>query len=120
MSEVLIKHIVVDGFYSKEKFVNGVVGLGLDLVGKLRADANLSYVFMGEQKHRGRRRKYDGKVDLSDVSRFTWVQDLEANLKLLYLEHKATRRTLGRKNRFVAREPDILEKSVANQFHQGA
>ena len=38
----------------------------------------------------------------------------------LYLEHKATRRTLGRKNRFVAREPDILEKSVANQFHQGA
>jgi hypothetical protein len=41
-----------------------------------------SIVFTGEQKHRGRRRKYDGKVDLTDVSRFTWVQDLEANLKL--------------------------------------
>ena len=38
----------------------------------------------------------------------------------LYLESKVTRRTLGRKYRFVAREPDILEKSVANQFHQGA
>jgi len=77
-----VKHIVVDGFYSKEKFVHGVIGMGLHMVGKLRVDANLCYIFTGEQKLRGKRRKYDGKVDLNDVSRFQFVQDLEQNLKL--------------------------------------
>ena len=77
-----VKHVVVDGFYSKEKFVNGVVGMGLHMVGKLRVDANLCYIFTGEQRLRGARRKYDGKVDLNDVSRFTLAQDLEPNLKL--------------------------------------
>jgi DDE superfamily endonuclease len=77
-----VKHIVADGFYSKGKFVNGVVGLGLNMVGKLRVDANLCHIFTGEQKRRGARRKYGGKVDLTDVSCFTLVQDLEPNLKL--------------------------------------
>ena len=77
-----VKHVVVDGFYSKEKFVNGVGELGLHVVGKLRVDANLCYVFTGEQKLRGKRRKYDGKVDLNDVSRCQFVRDLAPNLKL--------------------------------------
>jgi DDE superfamily endonuclease len=77
-----VKHIVVDGFYSKEKFVHGVIGMGLHMVGKLRVDANLCYIFTGEQKLRGKRRKYDGKVDLNDVRRFQFVRDLEPNLKL--------------------------------------
>jgi IS4 transposase len=77
-----VKHIVVDGFYSKEKFVHGVIGMGLHMVVKLRVDANLCYIFTDEQKLRGKRRKYDGKVDLNDVSRFQFVRDLEPNLKL--------------------------------------
>jgi DDE superfamily endonuclease len=77
-----VKHIVVDGFYSKEKFVHGVIGMGLHMVGKLRVDANLCYIFTGEQKLRGKRRQYDGKVDLNDVSRCQFVRDLEPNLKL--------------------------------------
>ena len=77
-----VKHIVADGFYSKEKFVYGVIGMGLHMVGKLRVDASLCYIFTGEQRPRGARRKYDGKVDLNDVSRFQFVQDLEPNLKL--------------------------------------
>jgi hypothetical protein len=77
-----VKHVVVDGFYSKEKFVNGAIELGLQMVGKLRVDANLCHIFTGEQKPRGRRRKYGKKVDLSDLTGLSWVQDLEANLKL--------------------------------------
>jgi Transposase DDE domain len=77
-----VKHVVVDGFYSKEKFVNGVVGLGLHMVGKLRVDANLRHIFTGEQRPRGARRKYGDKVDLNDVTGLSWVQDLEPNLKL--------------------------------------
>ena len=77
-----VKHVVVDGFYSKEKFVNGVVELGLHMVGKLRVDANLRHIFTGEQRLRGARRKYGEKLDLSNVTGLSWVQDLEPNLKL--------------------------------------
>jgi hypothetical protein len=77
-----VKHVVVDGFYSKEKFVNGVIELGLHMQGRLRVDANLCHIFTGEQKPRGRRRKYGEKLDLANVTGLSWVQDLEPNLKL--------------------------------------
>jgi hypothetical protein len=51
-------------------------------VGKLRKDADLRYVFTGEQKKRGAPRKYDGKVDLSDPSRFQFVKEVEPGVKL--------------------------------------
>ncbi len=39
------------------------------MVSKLRIDADLRYCYTGEQKLKGAPRKYDGKVDLSDLSR---------------------------------------------------
>lgn len=77
-----LKYWVVDGFYSKKKFVDGVVELDLDLISKLRNDADMRYLYTGEQKHRGARRKYDGKVNLSDLSRLTHVQQLAVQLNL--------------------------------------
>jgi hypothetical protein len=77
------RYVVADGFYSKIKWVDGVTALKLDVIGKLRCDADLRYVYSGTQKPRGRRRKYDGKVDLTDLSRFTLVRELEPQL-LLY------------------------------------
>lgn len=77
-----VQYLAVDGFYSKQKFVDGVVALNLHLVGKLRRDANLRYLYTGVQKHRGARRKYDGKVDLADLSRWTHVRQLEPELNL--------------------------------------
>ena len=76
------KHIVNDGFYSKIKWVDGVTDLGLDVVGKLRCDADLRYVYTGEQKSRGRKRKYDSKVDLTDVTRMTLVLEIEPQVYL--------------------------------------
>jgi Transposase DDE domain len=77
-----VKYWAADGFYSKKKFVDGVVELDLQLVSKLRSDADLRYLYTGEQKPRGARRKYDGKVDLNDLSRLTFVEQLEAGLTL--------------------------------------
>jgi hypothetical protein len=74
--------LAVDGFYSKKKFIDGVLALNLAVVGKLRIDANLRYLYAGVQKKRGARRKYDGKVDLSDPSKFTLVGDIEPGVKL--------------------------------------
>ena len=77
-----VKYCAADGFYSKQKFVAGVVGLDLHLISKLRSDADMRYRYTGQQKSRGARRKYDGKVDLSDLRRLTFVEQLEAGLNL--------------------------------------
>ncbi len=76
-----VKYWVVDGFYSKQKFVDGVVALEFELVSKLRADANLRYLYEGVQKPRGAKRKYDGKVQLADLRRFQFVEQLESGLQ---------------------------------------
>jgi Transposase DDE domain len=77
-----IRYVAADAFYSKFKWVNGIVGLGLHAIGKLRADANLKVLYTGPQKSKGRRRKYDGKLDCSDLSRFEFVRDLDKHTKL--------------------------------------
>lgn len=55
-----VKYLAVDGAYAKENFVTGAVHLQLHVISKLRCDANLRWLYTGEQKPRGRRRKYDG------------------------------------------------------------
>jgi hypothetical protein len=77
-----IRYVLTDAFYSKFKWVNGIVGMGLHAIGKLRTDANLKVLYSGEQKPKGRRRKYDGKLDCSDLSQFEFVQDLDQHTKL--------------------------------------
>ncbi|MEM9150942.1 MAG: transposase, partial [Cyanobacteria bacterium P01_F01_bin.3] len=75
-----VRHIVGDGFYSKRKWVDGVVDLGLDAIGKLRHDANLKYLYEGPQKPRGARRKYDGKVNLSERHRWQALGKVDPDL----------------------------------------
>ncbi len=57
------KYWVVDGFYAKEQAWNQVAQLGLFMITKLRGDANMNYIYQGEQKRRGRKRKNGGKVN---------------------------------------------------------
>lgn len=77
-----VRYLAVDGAYAKANFVSGAVGCQLDVISKLRCDANLRYLYTGEQKKRGRKRKYDGKVDFTDLSRFTWVAAVQPNVNL--------------------------------------
>ena len=72
-----IQYVVADGFYSKYKWVTGVVQLGFHAIGKLRCDAHLKFLYDGPYQGRGARRKYDGKVDLKDHRRFQLIQRLE-------------------------------------------
>ncbi len=80
-----LKYLTVDSAYANAPFINGVKALGLDVISKLRQDANLRYLFKGEQKSRGARRKYDGKVDFSDFSRFTWIKQIKTGVDLYTL-----------------------------------
>lgn len=80
-----VKYGVFDGFYAKQKFVTGVLKLGYQVVSKLRSDANLLYLYTGEQKKRGRRRQYDGKVSFADLRRFEKTAGVESHLTLYTL-----------------------------------
>jgi DDE superfamily endonuclease len=80
-----LKYWAVDGFYSKKKFIDGVAKLNLHVISKLRSDADMRYLYSGVQKPRGAKRKYEGKVDLSDVSRLSHVRQPEPGLDLYTL-----------------------------------
>ena len=49
--------------------------LNLDFIGKLRVDANLRYLYTGEQNKLGNPRKYDGKFDSNDLIRLKFVKN---------------------------------------------
>jgi len=77
-----VRYGVVDGFYAKRKFVDGVLKLGFEVISKLRVDAQLLYLYEGVQKRRGRRRKYDGRISFNDLRRFERMTTDEAHLTL--------------------------------------
>lgn len=58
---------MVDGFYAKEKFLDKTALLGFFVITKLRNDANVQYIYTGEQKSRGRKRTNGGKVNWNDI-----------------------------------------------------
>jgi len=77
-----VRYLVADGYYYRSKFWEAVRELNLNFIGKLRVDANLRYLYTGEQKKLGAPRKYDGKVDSHDLSRFKFVKDLKPGVSL--------------------------------------
>jgi Transposase DDE domain len=104
-----LQYLVVDGYFSKQKFVDGICALDLHLVGKLRRDANLRHLYRGP-RHRGtgRPKTYEGKVIFSDLARFEQVESgdkdialyhqvvnhvhLKRNLHLVLVRHQPTGR----------------------------
>ena len=67
-----LRYVVGDAFYTKSKWVEGILLLQLHAIGKLRCDANLKFLYDGPQKPRGRPRRYDGKVDLPTPVALSW------------------------------------------------
>ena len=69
-----IVFLAADGAYAKKKYADGVVDAGLQLVTKLRNDANMRFRYTGPRTGKqGRPKTYDGKVDWQDLSRFDKV-----------------------------------------------
>jgi DDE superfamily endonuclease len=72
-----IRYHCVDGYFAKQKYMDEVVALNLHPITKLRHDANCLFLYPGPHpKRRGRRRKYDGKVNFHDLSRFEVLSPL--------------------------------------------
>ena len=80
-----LRYVVTDGAYSKQKFVAGVRGLELHQIGKLRADANLRYLYQGPKRPGpGRQKTYDGKVNWSALSRFERLDTEDEHIVLYH------------------------------------
>jgi hypothetical protein len=79
-----LTYLLVDAYYSKKSFVNEVCSLeqkqGLEVVGKLRHDADLHYLYRGPYSGKGRPKRYDGKVAFDDLSRFVYEGEVEPDL----------------------------------------
>jgi hypothetical protein len=68
-----VNYHCVDGYFAKKKYIDEVVRLDLQVITKLRCDADCQFLFTGPHpKRRGRKRKYAGKVDFQDLSRFAY------------------------------------------------
>lgn len=68
--------VVADGNYAKESMVETVTGHGLPFISRFPRNANLKYLYTGEHpRRRGRPKKFDGKVDFSDLQRFDLVSE---------------------------------------------
>ncbi|MDQ3686702.1 MAG: transposase, partial [Acidobacteriota bacterium] len=78
-----VRYGVFDGAFAKHGFVNGVRQTGLHVISRLRCDANLRYLYTGEQRGgRGRKREYDGKVSFTDLTRFASAGEIEPHVHL--------------------------------------
>jgi hypothetical protein len=94
-----IRYHCVDGYFAKQKYRAEVVALQLHPITKLRPDANCVFLYTGPHlKRRGRRRKYDGKVNFHDWSRFealgTLADKPHINLYTALVWHVSLKRQL--------------------------
>ena len=80
-----VGYLVTDRYYYRSKFWDAVRELNLDFIGKLRVEANLRYLYTGEQKRLGTPRKYDGKFDSNDLSHLKFVKNLKPGVSLYTL-----------------------------------
>jgi len=90
-------HVVVDGAFAKKKYVDGVCALDLQVVGKLRRDANMRYLYLGPKREKGsgRQKTYDGKVDGQDLSRLDSVDtEDEIEIYTFILHHVSLKRNV--------------------------
>jgi DDE superfamily endonuclease len=104
-----LKYVVADGYFSKQKFVDGICGLEMHLISKLRRDAHLRHLYQGPRPSGpGRPKIYDGKVTYNDLARFAHSEtddpdialyhqvvnhpQLKRNLRLVVVSHRPTGR----------------------------
>jgi hypothetical protein len=66
-------NLTVDGYFMKKSFIEPMLDLGLEVITRMRPDANLQYLYKGPQKTgRGRKRRYAGKVDMNNIDKRRW------------------------------------------------
>jgi len=66
----LSKYLLVDAFFSREPFMSKVYNAGLEIISRLRDDADLLYPYVGPHpKRRGPKTKWAGKFDPKNLNK---------------------------------------------------
>jgi len=94
-----ITYHCVDGYDAKKKYIDEVFRLDLHAITTLRSDADCMFLYTGPHpKRRGARRKYAGKVNFQDLSRFEDLGTMEdaphLHLYTAVVWHKTLKRRL--------------------------
>lgn len=78
-----VTYLAVDAYYFKDKFVAPVTEAGVQIVGKLRRDADLLWLYTGAYSGRGRPKVFDGKVHVkNDLDKFTYIGVLDTGAEV--------------------------------------
>ena len=80
-----VRYLVADGYYCRAKFWNAVRDTELNLISKLRSNADLNYICTGEINKRGAPKKYDGKVDSNNLKNLTFIKIIKPDINLYSL-----------------------------------
>lgn len=92
------QYLVADAWFSKKPFVDQIIDMGMQLISRLRDDADLKYLYHGEPSgKKGRPKKYDGKIDVAhiDTDYFKLVaQAPEETIYSAIVYSKALKRTI--------------------------
>lgn len=94
-----VTYHAVDGYFAKQKYIDEVVSLKLHPITKLRCDADCLFLYTGPHpRRRGRKRKYDGKVNWQDLRCFADLGALadeeQVHLYTAIVWHKSLKRKL--------------------------
>ncbi len=129
-------YMAVDGYFSKRKFIDPIINdTSIHLISKMRDDANLMYLYHGEQKQSsGRPKEYDGKVDVKNIDKrrirfvcededykvysgIVWSPGLKRNIKIAYVEFWKNKKYTGRYAILFSTDLD-LEASLIYHYYK--
>lgn len=98
-------YLAVDGYFAKKEFINPIMNqTELQVISKMRSDANLHYIYRGESTGlRGRPKTLDGKIKMQQIDKrriklcfendeikiyegIVFSKSLKRKIKLAYLE----------------------------------
>jgi len=101
------RYLDVDGYFAKKEFINPILNqTELDIISKMRSDANLYYIYNGKPTGlRGRPKTLDGKIIMQQIDKrrikccyddeeikifegIVYCKSLKRKIKLAYVEHK--------------------------------
>ena len=82
--KTMIKYLVADGYFMKRDFINPLLKEGLQIITKMRPDADLRYPCKeAKQSKRGRPKLYDGKVTCTNIDKRR-IQKFEEDEQAIY------------------------------------
>lgn len=82
----LSKVLAVDAYFTKKKFIDPICDkTDLHIVGRLRGDANLRYLFKGRPTgNKGRPKQYDGKINVRQIDKRRVTKEFEDDEVRIY------------------------------------